>query len=82
MTPDRPDVRLLYRAGPPAHYVARLGATGSSEGWGWTEAEALTSLALAVLRDPPADAPPGVTRDLSSVIAWLASADAEARLDE
>lgn len=82
MAADPPEVHLLYSPGPPEHYTARLGRTGWTEGWGFTEPEAFASLARAVLDDPSVKRPQAVSRDVESVAAWLATASSEATLDE
>ena len=82
MAADPPDVHLLYNPGPPEHYTARLGRTGWTEGSGFTEPEALASLARAVIDDPSMKLPQAVPRDVPSVVAWLATANSEATLDE
>ena len=82
MGADPPDVHLLYTPGPPEHYTARLGRTGWTEGWGFTEPEAFASLARAVLDNPSMRLPQAVSRDVPSVVAWLATARSDATLDE
>jgi len=82
MAADPPDVHLLYSPGPREHYTARLGRTGWTEGSGFTEPEALASLARAVIDDQSMKLPQAVARDVPSVLAWLATANSEATLDE
>ena len=82
MAADPPDVHLLYIPGPPEQYTARLGRTGWTEGWGFTEPEAFASLARVVLDDPSIKLPQAVPRDVPSVVAWLETASSEATLDE
>ena len=72
----------LYNPGAPKHYTARLGRTGWTEGSGFTEPEALASLARAVIDDPSMKLPQAVARDVPSVVAWFATANSEATLDE
>jgi hypothetical protein len=65
-------VTLLYHADEPQRYVARLGATGWYEGWGWTVDQALEDLAR-VGRDVglPDLLPTAARADESKLVAWL-----------
>lgn len=73
MTLDPPDMEVLLRLGPPRHYVARLGAGGWSEAWGWSESEAVANLARALIEDPPEHLPLSGVDALPRVVAWLQS---------
>lgn len=73
MTRTAPTVTVVLYRGPPRHYVARLGVTGWSEAWGWSEAEALTNLAHLLIADSAEHLPPSLVGRLAGVIAWLQS---------
>jgi len=73
MTLTVPTVTVVLYLGPPRHYVARLGVTGWSEAWGWSEAEALTNLARLLIADSAEHLPPSLVGRLAGVIAWLQS---------
>ena len=68
-----PAVQMVFCLGPPQHYVARLGVTGWSEAWGWTETEALTGLARVIVGEAVEQVPPWLTHDLAGVRDWLRS---------
>lgn len=65
-------VSVLYYSRPPQHYVARLGATGWCEGWGWTVDEAVEDLArvIADVGVPPVG-PAVAPIDHPRLVAWL-----------
>lgn len=63
----------MFCPGPPRHYVARLGVTGWSEAWGWSETEAVSNLARALANDPPGHVPISLLGDIPGLIAWLHS---------
>jgi hypothetical protein len=64
-------VSLFYRPGPPAHYVARLGADGQLQGWGWDERQALDDLARLVFEYPPPELAAELTSSLVRIARWL-----------